>query len=58
MPLFEVTARDRKIYEEEIRDFLLTKSSYPRAHLAGKPHPPSHWQRVKPAHRPWPSLCA
>ncbi|NLZ89173.1 MAG: amidohydrolase [Clostridiales bacterium] len=60
MPLFEVTARDRKIYEEEIRDFLPDKIIDIHAHIwlesliPPKPLAKGETQRTVT----WPSLVA
>ena len=59
MALFEVTANDKKIYEEELRDFLPEKILDVHCHVALREHTPK--VEVKPGEKrtvTWPSLVA
>ena len=60
MPLFEVTANDRRIYEEELKDFLPDKIFDVHCHIAlqehKKPAPLAPGEKKRTV--TWPSLVA
>ena len=59
MALFEVTANDKRIYEEELKDFLPDKIFDIHCHVALREHTPK--VEVKPGEKrtvTWPSLVA
>ena len=58
MALFEVTAYDKKVYEEQLKDFLPDKMLDIHTHVRLKSNDPAPLPTAKPKPLRWPSMVA